>query len=163
MFVINSCTLERDSKLHAYKTDGHFQVNGWAPLKMIRRFHTFPVPINTPRLTLKDGSVLILKESIQEPDRKSLPPPLFKRKEFPPLDQDKISQIMSLRSSTPDLWTVKRLAKKFNTHETRIMSIVQCPPERLSRLQSEIDEEFNALSPHKKRVIIDRMRRRALW
>lgn len=130
--------------------------------RFTRQFHTFPVPADTPRYTLKDGSLLILKTKEPAPTV-ALPPLLRPRKDFAKLDKNTREHIITLRNSSPMLWTVRRLAKKFQTHESIIMSLVQCPKERWDELQSEIDQEFNALTPHKKRVIIDRMRRKALW
>lgn len=131
--------------------------------RFTRQFHTFPVPSDTPRYTLKDGSLLILKAREPATTTATLPPLLRPRIDFPKLDKDTREKIISLRNTTPMLWTVRRLAKKFQTHESNIMSLVQCPKERWDELQAEIDQEFNALTPHKKRVIIDRMRRKALW
>jgi hypothetical protein len=131
---------------------------------MKRFLHSYPIPSNTPRFTLKDGSELILKNAPVDPNAPvRLPPLLRPRKEFPQLTQETKNDIVLKRNTSPSLWTVRRLAKQFNTHESTVMALVQCPQDRWDQLQAEIDEDFASRTPHKKRVIIDRMRRRALW
>jgi CBS domain containing-hemolysin-like protein len=74
-----------------------------------------------------------------------------------------VEEIKLKRHSDPDRFTVLQLAKEYNTFPGFIMRHTQCPPERKEKLLKEAEYSFEKLSLSKKKVIIDRLRRKALW
>jgi hypothetical protein len=127
-------------------------------------FYTFNTPKDTPRVVLSDGSVLIQRQKTQAPTEwMPLPPPLRKTSPFRQLSDAEKKELISLRTSNPDLWTVHKLALKFNIPNLQVISLVKCPLERKERLEKEMEQEFKELSVGKKRTIIERIRRKALW
>jgi hypothetical protein len=63
----------------------------------------------------------------------------------------------------PDRWTVKTLVRKYDTFPGLVLKHTQCPKERKDRLQQQAEEEFALLPIAKKKTLIDRLRRKALW
>ncbi|TPX53118.1 hypothetical protein SeMB42_g00981 [Synchytrium endobioticum] len=148
-------------------------------ISTIRTFYTYNVPKETPRLTLDDGSTLIYRKQpsakVAIPDTSAsnstatisapsiLPPPLRHEQAYPKLTESQIQHIQELRTSDPDLWTVKTLAKEFNTYPSMIMRIVRVPDDRREYLVSEMDKWWYRLPLYKKKTVLDRMRRKAHW
>ena len=133
--------------------------------QVLRSFYSFNTPKNTPRLTLSDGSRLIYRSQPIQPLQESLHPPLVnaydKKKHV--LTGDEIKEIKSLRSSNPQVWTVSKLSQKFNTYPYRITQLASCPKSRRESLSKEAQEQFDQLSPKRKRRLIDRVLRKDQW
>jgi hypothetical protein len=126
-----------------------------------RNFYTFTPTIPKPDFKLEDGTCIFIKKKPQISE--NLPPRL---REYPPrakLSAEQIKEIQSKRQSDPDRFTVSQLAKEYNSFPGFIMRITQCPPERKAKLESKANEEFASFSISKKKAIIDRLRRKALW
>ena len=143
-----------------------------------RSFYTWNIPKDTPRSKLDDGSTLIHRRHNLSPnvstantldsaasssltfDESKLPPRLRSWPDRSILSKDQIMEARNLRNSNPDVWTVSKLAKRYNTFPAFILKIAPFPPERKRLLQSLEEDTFNKLSISKKVTMIDRLRRK---
>ncbi|KAJ3276564.1 30S ribosomal protein S11, chloroplastic [Terramyces sp. JEL0728] len=131
-----------------------------------RTFYSFNLPKETKTLKLDDGSTLLyrMKETVkQEYDESKLPPRVHSYPQRDRLTPEQIREIQKLRAEDPDTNTVLQLSKKYNTFPAFILKITECPPERKKKLKLQQNIEFENLPDSRKKTLIDRMRRKALW
>ena len=116
---------------------------------------------------LKDGSLLIYKENNyfkKEISEELLPPrirPLNGLKDD--LTRQEIKEAFSLRKSDPIKWTISNLSKRFKTDPDIIHLRIPTPKEHMKVIHQKENEKFDLMTWTKKKRIIDRIRRRALW
>ncbi|KAJ3293943.1 hypothetical protein HK104_004099 [Borealophlyctis nickersoniae] len=130
-----------------------------------RTHYTWNVPKDTKRVKLDDGSTLIYRRNpVPQPTSEDeLPPLLWEQPELQKLTQEQIFEARALRKEDPDRWTVSELAKKFNTYEGIIKSLVRAPPERAAWVEKKEQMHFDELPWRKKARLVNRQRRKALW
>jgi hypothetical protein len=126
-----------------------------------RNFYTINASKPESQVKLDDGSTLTFTKKQQNVS--TLPPRLKNYPKTSIITKEQITEIKQLRESDPDTNTVDRLAKRYNTFPGFIMRHTQCPKERRERLEQAAELEFNGLTLTKKKTLIDRMRRKALW
>jgi len=137
-----------------------------SPLLLRGRTHyTQNLPVDTPRLQLDDGSLFILRHSPPKTysSYDSLPPRVRTFPKRTPMTPEQIQEARDLRLKDPETWTVRKLCKKYNTFPGMILKITECPKERKEELMKEKENWWKQLPVSKKKVIIDRQRRKALW
>lgn len=134
---------------------------------------TWHVPETLPRQVLDDGSILITRSppspTPASVDVKQLPPLLrprkthFKSTPISPLTPSSEQDLISLRKSDPNYWTVSRLCTHFKTYPFKVLSLVGCGRERRETLEREKEEEWAEMSVWRKKTLVDRMRRKEMW
>lgn len=79
------------------------------------------------------------------------------------LSDIEIQEMKDLRKTDPDGNTVMQLAKRFNTYPGFVLKHTEISVERKKKLEFQFEREFEGLSISKKKRLIDRIRRKALW
>ena len=134
---------------------------------LVRTVYTY-TPGARPTITLADGSKLITKITDTRKDvsdESQLPPlvhsPSGSQRIY--LSPEETKQARQLRKEDPQMWTVGRLAKKFNCTKDAIMAYAPAPSEVHEAKKAEFNRYFDNLHWGKKTRIVNRIRRRFVW
>ena len=138
---------------------------------IIRSFYTQKNNLGSPLITLDDGSKLYsfaqtgFNNVIQNDKslESLLPPRVRKYPTRSKMTDSEIQEMKELRKKDADTNTVLKLAKRFNTYPGFVLKHTEISLERKKRLESQFEREFEGLSISKKKRLIDRIRRKALW
>lgn len=96
----------------------------------------------------------------------ALPPPTARapeKKEYPPMTEEGVREMIRLRQEDPETWTISKLAKEFNCSPMfATITTRKAPREYLEKVQAKLDRIKSRWGPRRSKARADRVKRREM-